>query len=202
VNTTYRPEPVPIDLPGEPAIRLIPLGGLGEIGLNMMLISPVRTILAVDCGLLFPDDEMPAWTSRSDFAYLRERRDAFRAVVLTGHEDHIGALSYLLREFPVPVYGTPLTLAIGATGSPRTGCSSRPTCRLRAGGPARDRELHGRADPRAHSIADGIGLAIETPIGTVVHTATSSSTGNRSTSSSRTYSRFAALAAGRARALL
>src|SRR5260370_18681642 len=123
VNTTYRPEPVPIDLPGEPAIRLIPLGGLGEIGLNMMLIESGPDILAVDCGLLFPDDEMPGVDfAIPDFAYLRERRDAFRAVVLThGHEDHIGALSYLLREFPVPVYGTPLTLAIARHRLPANG---------------------------------------------------------------------------------
>ena len=103
MNTTYRPDPVPIDAPGEPAVRLIPLGGLGEIGLNMMLIECGPDILAVDCGLLFPDDEMPGVDfAIPDFAYLRERRDAFRGVVLThGHEDHIGALSYLLREFPV-----------------------------------------------------------------------------------------------------
>jgi ribonuclease J len=114
MNTTYRPEPVAIDAPGEPAVRLIPLGGLGEIGLNMMLIECGADILAVDCGLLFPDDEMPGVDfAIPDWAYLRERRDAFRGVVLThGHEDHVGALSYLLREFPVPVYGTPLTLAV------------------------------------------------------------------------------------------
>ena len=114
MNLTYRPEPVPIDVPGEPAVRLIPLGGLGEIGLNMMLIESGPDILAVDCGLLFPDDEMPGVDfAIPDFTYLRERREAFRGVVLThGHEDHVGALSYLLREFSVPVYGTPLTLAI------------------------------------------------------------------------------------------
>src|ERR1700732_2334736 len=80
----------------------------------MMLIESGPDILAVDCGLLFPDDEMPGVDfAIPDFSYLREHRAAFRGVVLThGHEDHIGALSYLLREFPVPVYGTPLTLAI------------------------------------------------------------------------------------------
>src|SRR4029453_7194153 len=80
----------------------------------MMLVESGPDILAVDCGLLFPDDEMPGVDfAIPAFSYLRERRDAVRAAVLThGHEDHIGALSYLLREFPVPVYGTPLTLAI------------------------------------------------------------------------------------------
>src|SRR5262245_21222305 len=110
----YRPDPVPIDVPAEPAVRLIPLGGLGEIGLNMMLVESGQDVIAVDCGLLFPDDEMPGVDyAIPDFSYLRERREAFRGVILThGHEDHIGALSYLLREFDVCVYGTPLTLAI------------------------------------------------------------------------------------------
>gem|GEM_PF-5574786 len=87
-------------------MRLIPLGGLGEIGLNMMLVECGPDILAVDCGLLFPDDEMLGVDfAIPDFSYLKERRDAFRAVVLThGHEDHIGALSYLLRDFPVPAH--------------------------------------------------------------------------------------------------
>jgi len=114
VSPTYRPDPLPIDTPVEPAVRLIPLGGLGEIGLNMMLVESGDTIVAVDCGLLFPDDEMPGIDyAIPDFSYLAERRQAFKAVLLThGHEDHIGALSHLLRDFEVPVYGTPLTLAL------------------------------------------------------------------------------------------
>ena len=110
----YRPEPVPIDTPAGPGVRLIPLGGLGEIGLNMMLFEAGDDLIAVDCGLLFPDDEMPGVDfAIPDFTYLHERRQAFRAVMLThGHEDHVGALSYLLRDFDVPVYGTALTLAV------------------------------------------------------------------------------------------
>ncbi|PWU21944.1 MAG: ribonuclease J [Candidatus Rokuibacteriota bacterium] len=154
-------------------MRLIPLGGLGEIGLNMMLVESGDDILAVDCGLLFPDDEMPGVDYViPDFTYLSERRSAFKAVVLThGHEDHVGALSYLLREFAVPVYGSPLTLALsrqrlienevleGADLRPyqpgdevQIGCFTVTPIRV------------------THSIADGIGLAIETPVGTVVHT--------------------------------
>ncbi len=151
MNTTYRPDPVPIDAPGEPAVRLIPLGGLGEIGLNMMLIECGPDILAVDCGLLFPDDEMPGVDfAIPDFAYLRERRDAFRGVVLThGHEDHIGALSYLLREFPVPVYGTPLTLAVAKHRLAEHGVLDQADLRdVRAGRSPRHRRLHGGADPR------------------------------------------------------
>ena len=97
----------------EPSVRLIPLGGLGEIGLNMMLVESGDDLIAVDCGLMFPDDELPGIDHViPDFTYALAKRDGFRAVVLThGHEDHIGAVPYLLREARVPVYGTPLTLA-------------------------------------------------------------------------------------------
>ena len=173
MSTLYRPEPVPIDVPTEPAVRLIPLGGLGEIGLNMMLVEAGDDIVAVDCGLLFPDDEMPGVDYViPDFTYLREHRDRFRAVVLThGHEDHIGALSYLLREFDVPVYGTPLTLAIARHRMAELGALERAD--LRPYKPGDEIRIGGLAiEPIrvTHSIADGIGLAIETPVGTVIHT--------------------------------
>ena len=173
MSTLYRPEPVPIDAPREPAVRLIPLGGLGEIGLNMMLVEPGDDIVAVDCGLLFPDDEMPGVDYViPDFTYLREHRERFRAVVLThGHEDHVGALSYLLREFEVPVYGTPLTLAIARGRLAELGVLERAD--LRPYEPGDEIRLGGLVVIPVrvtHSIADGIGLAIETPVGTIVHT--------------------------------
>jgi ribonuclease J len=173
VSTLYRPEPVPIDVPAEPAVRLIPLGGLGEIGLNMMLIESGDDIIAVDCGLLFPDDEMPGVDYViPDFAYLREHAKRFRAVVLThGHEDHIGALSYLLREFQVPVYGTPLTLAIARHRLAELGALESADLRPYAPGDEIRAGSFVVVPIRVtHSIADGIGLCIETPVGTIVHT--------------------------------
>jgi len=173
VSTIYRPLPVPIDVPAEPAVRLIPLGGLGEIGLNMMLVESGDDIIAVDCGLLFPDDEMPGVDYViPDWTYLREQRARFRAVVLThGHEDHIGALAYLLREFDVPVYGTPLTLAIARHRLTELGALARADLRpYRPGDEIRVGGLVVEPIRVTHSIADGIGLAIDTPAGTVVHT--------------------------------
>jgi ribonuclease J len=173
VSTAYRPDPLPIDIPAEPAVRLIPLGGVGEIGLNMMLVESGDDIVAVDCGLLFPDDEMPGIDYViPDFSYLAERRQAFRAVVLThGHEDHIGALSHLLRDFEVPVYGTPLTLALARSRLLENDVLERADLRPYQPG---DEIKAGRFTivpvRVTHSVADGIGLAIETPVGTVVHT--------------------------------
>ncbi|HEV8474989.1 MAG TPA: ribonuclease J [Methylomirabilota bacterium] len=158
----------------EPSIRLIPLGGLGEIGLNMMLVESGDDVIAVDCGLMFPDpDELPGVDYViPDFAYAVAKRDGFRGVVLThGHEDHIGALPYLLRQAPVPVYATALTRALVSEKLREHGLAE--TADLR---PMRARERFElgpfTVEPIrvTHSIADGMGLAVETPVGTVVHT--------------------------------
>jgi ribonuclease J len=157
----------------EPAVRLIPLGGLGEIGLNMMLVELGDDVVAVDCGLMFPDDELPGIDYViPDFTYALAKRDGFRAVVLThGHEDHIGALPYLLREARVPVYGTRLTLALLAEKLREHALLETADLRVMKPG---DRIEIGpfRIEPIrvTHSIADGIGLAVDTPVGTIVHT--------------------------------
>ena len=157
----------------EPTVRLIPLGGLGEIGLNMMLVEFGEDLIAVDCGLMFPDDEMPGIDYViPDFAYALGKRDGFRAVFLThGHEDHIGALPYLLAQVRVPVYGTPLTLALVTEKLRERRLLEQADLR-----PLRPRERI-ETGPFAvepirvtHSIVDGIGLAIGTPVGTLVHT--------------------------------
>ena len=157
----------------EPSVRLIPLGGLGEIGLNMMLVESGDDLIAVDCGLMFPDDELPGIDHViPDFTYALAKRDGFRAVVLThGHEDHIGAVPYLLREARVPVYGTPLTLAFVGERLREHGLLEGAD--LRPLQPRRPVEIGPfSVEPIrvTHSIVDGIGLAIGTPVGTIVHT--------------------------------
>src|SRR5256712_11354351 len=139
----------------------------------MMLVESGEDLIAIDCGLMFPDDELPGIDHViPDFSYALARRAGFRAVVLThGHEDHIGALPYLLRAARVPVYGTPLTLALVAERLREHGLAETADLRpIRA----RDRLEIGPFTVEAirvtHSIADGIGLAIDTPVGTIVHT--------------------------------
>ena len=171
MNATSDPEPIEPSV--EPSVRLIPLGGLGEIGLNMMLVESGDDLIAVDCGVMFPDDEMLGIDRViPDFSYLLGKREAFRGVVLThGHEDHIGALPYLLREVNAPIYGTPLTLAFVKDRLGEHGLADLADLR-----PIRPRDVVELGPFRVeairvtHSIADGIGLAIDTPVGTIVHT--------------------------------
>jgi ribonuclease J len=157
----------------EPSVRVVPLGGLGEIGLNMMVLEAGEDLLAVDCGLMFPDDEMPGIDYViPDFAYLLARRDRLRGVILThAHEDHIGALPYLLRELDVPVYGPRMALALAAERLREHDLAER--ARLVPVEPRRTFELGAlRVEPLrvTHSVVDGLGYAIETPVGTLVHT--------------------------------
>ena len=157
----------------EPTVRLIPLGGLGEIGLNMMLVECGDDVIAVDCGLMFPDDELPGIDYViPDFAYALAKRDGFRAVVLThGHEDHIGALPYLLTSARVPVYATPLTQALVAEKLREHGLDEQADLRtMRPRTPFTLGPFTIEPIRVTHSIADGMGLAIGTPAGVIVHT--------------------------------
>ena len=101
-----------IDAPGSAQLTLVPLGGLGEIGRNMLALSCGDDIVVIDTGLMFPEQEMLGVDLViPDIAWLLERAGNIRGIVLThGHEDHIGALPYVLPRIPVPVYGTALTL--------------------------------------------------------------------------------------------
>lgn len=153
-------------------LQIIPLGGLGEIGKNMTVFQYGDDIVILDAGLAFPEDDMLGIDLViPDMSYLIDNRDKVRAVVLThGHEDHIGALSYLLKEIDVPVYGTRLALGLveGRLKENRlTGYTLMP---VKPGDEIAAGELQIGFIQGSHSIPDSCGIYITTPVGTVVHT--------------------------------
>ncbi|UQZ88167.1 ribonuclease J [Deltaproteobacteria bacterium Smac51] len=155
-------------------INIIPLGGLGEIGINCMAIEYEGRILVIDAGLMFPDETtMPGVDLViPDFTWLIERADRISGLVLThGHEDHIGAAGFLLRELEnVPVYGTRLTLAMAEQRLKEAHVDKADLIEIAP----RTRLTTGPFDLEFirvnHSILDGVGVAINTPLGAIVHT--------------------------------
>ena len=153
-------------------LRVIPLGGLGEIGRNMMLLEYGDDLIAVDVGLMFPEEEMLGVDLViPDFTYLRANAHKLRAVFLThGHEDHVGALPWFCREFSVPVYGARLTLGLVRVKLKEHRLPLEPLHEVEAGDSVRAGAFDVEFFPVAHSIPDACGLIIRTPLGTVVHT--------------------------------
>ena len=154
-------------------IEVVPLGGLGEFGMNMMAIRYAGTIVVVDAGLMFPrDDLLGVDIVVPELKYLLENKEEVKAVVLThGHEDHIGALPYLLDEISVPVYGTPLTLGFAEGRLSEHGLlKGAELQRVHARSTLDVGSMHLEFLQVTHSISDSIGLAITTPVGTIIHT--------------------------------
>ncbi|GAC1534573.1 MAG: ribonuclease J [Candidatus Velthaea sp.] len=158
--------------PDELYLRIVPLGGCGEIGRNMTVIETNDDLVVVDCGLMFPDDEMfGVDIVINDFTYIRERAHKFRALLVThGHEDHIGGIPYLLREFKIPVVGTPLTLALIRAKMREHKPGELDLVTVNPG----DKVTYGAIETEFihinHSLAGACSLAIRTPLGTVFHT--------------------------------
>ncbi|MBQ8338856.1 MAG: ribonuclease J [Clostridia bacterium] len=154
-------------------LRIIPLGGLSEIGKNLTVIEYENDIIAVDCGLAFPDEDMLGVDLViPDITYLEQNQDRLRGIFLThGHEDHIGALPYVLRTINPPVYGTKLTVGIIKNKLEEHSLPWNPDLRIaNAGDTIRAGSLNVEFIRVNHSIADACALAIHTPLGTIVHT--------------------------------
>jgi ribonuclease J len=154
-------------------LRIIPLGGLGEIGKNMMLFEYGDDVIAVDCGLMFPaEDMLGVDLVIPDVSYILENRKNLRAIFIThGHEDHTGALPYILRQVNVPVYCTPL--AHGLISIKLKEARLLPSTDLRemnVGESIEEGPFTVEPFQVAHSIPDSVGFAIRTPAGTCIHT--------------------------------
>lgn len=154
-------------------LRVIPLGGLGEIGRNMLLLEYGDDLISIDVGLMFPEEEMLGVDLViPDFTYVREHRDRLRAVFLThGHEDHVGALPYFLREFDCPVYSTRLTDGLIRVKLKEHKVLQQAKLHVVEPGDTIDTgAFQVEFFSVAHSIPDACGLIIRTPLGPVVHT--------------------------------
>ena len=153
-------------------LRIIPLGGLGEVGKNMMVLEYGRNTIIIDAGIMFPENDMLGIDFIiPDFNYLLDKKDLVRAIILThGHEDHVGALPYVLQEIKAPIYATKLTRGLAEVKLKDSHLLDEVDLNtIQAGdslalGPFRIEFFH-----VCHSIPDGVGLAIETPVGLVVH---------------------------------
>ncbi len=156
----------------KPRLRIIPLGGLSEIGKNMMVMEYEDDIIIIDAGLMFPEEEMLGIDLViPDISYLLEKREKIRGIVIThGHEDHIGALPYLLPQLNVPLYSTKLTQGlISVKLKERKALSGAELKVIPPSGQFTLGKFKIEFFPVCHSIPDAVGLIINTPVGTIVH---------------------------------
>ena len=154
-------------------LRIIPLGGLGEVGANMMVYEYDNQILVVDTGLMFPENDMLGIDYIiPDISYLKQRRDKVKGIVIThGHEDHTGAIRHVLEEIQAPIYSTPLTKGMLEVKLARGGMAQKSHLEeVRAGDTRKIGPFNVDFFHVCHSIPDSVGLGIDTPAGLVVHT--------------------------------
>lgn len=154
-------------------LKIIPLGGLGEVGKNMTVYEYGNDILVVDAGMMFPDNDMIGIDYIiPDFEYLKRNANRVRGIIIThGHEDHTGAISHVLEAINAPIYATPLTRGLIEVKLAKRGFTNRVDLRtIHAGDTLQIGQFKIEAFHVCHSIPDGIGLGIETPAGLIVHT--------------------------------
>ena len=154
-------------------VKIIPLGGVNEIGKNLTAIEYKNDIVVIDCGLKFPDEDMFGIDLViPDITYLMKNKEKVSGILLThGHEDHIGALPYVLKQLNVPVYGTKLTLGIVETKLKEHGLlSSTELITVKPRDVIRLKSVSVEFIKTNHSIADSVAIAIHTPLGVVLHT--------------------------------
>lgn len=153
-------------------LKIIPLGGLGEIGKNMTVIEYGSNIVVIDCGMSFPDDEMLGIDIViPDITYLIKNKDKIKGILLThGHEDHIGNIPYLLKKINVPIYGTKLALGLVGNKLLEHKIEDASLNAIEAGQTINLGCFKVTFVRSNHSIPDAVGMAIDTPIGTIVHT--------------------------------
>ncbi len=156
----------------EKVLSIVPLGGVEEIGLNMTAIGYGDDLIIIDAGLMFPEEDMLGVDFViPDFSYLIENKDKIKGVVLThGHEDHTGALPFLLKEINVPIYGTPLTLGLVKEKLREHSLENATLISVKPRDVVNLGVFSIEFVRVTHSIVDGVGLGIDTPLGKVVHT--------------------------------
>ncbi|UWG98570.1 ribonuclease J [Dehalobacter sp. DCM] len=159
-------------MPKEHKLQIIPLGGLGEIGKNMTLIRYDNQMIMIDAGLAFPEDDMPGIDIViPDYSYVIDNRDILLGIMVThGHEDHIGALPYLLKDIDAPVYAPTLTIGLIEAKLKESNVSRYKTTVVNPGENIRLGVFRIDFIRVSHSIPDAVGLAIHTPLGVIVHT--------------------------------
>jgi ribonuclease J len=156
----------------EKTLRLVPLGGLGEVGKNMMAVEYGDNLLVVDTGIMFPENDMLGIDYIiPDFGYLKDKKDKVRGILIThGHEDHTGAIHHVLEEIPAPIYATALTRGLIEVKLQRGGLLKDARLNtVQAGDTVRLGPFSVEFFHVCHSIPDGVGLAIDSPAGLIVH---------------------------------
>ncbi|MBE5842428.1 MAG: ribonuclease J [Butyrivibrio sp.] len=156
----------------EKSVKIIPLGGFDKIGMNMTLLEYQDSMIIIDCGTSFPPNNMPGIdTSIPDISYIMQNKDKLKGLIVThGHEDHIGAIPYVISDLNVPIYGTPLTILLVENKLKALNIKKARTKVIKQGASIVLGDFKIEFIKTNHSIPDAVSLSINTPVGTIIHT--------------------------------